>query len=102
MHVVLVVARRIAGMGADGSRRDPVQPPTQADQRAGGPEDIPDPIQQPPPAGQRPRVRQMGDRLLHQRAQPRLHAVERPLPTGAPILGPPVPDRHMPVLAALG
>ena len=35
----------------------------------------------------------MADRLLDQRAQPRLHPVERPLLVGEPILGPPVPDR---------
>jgi hypothetical protein len=58
---------------------NPVQPAAQADQRAGGPVDVPDPVQQPAPAAQRPGIGQMGDRLLHQRAQPCLQAVERPL-----------------------
>jgi hypothetical protein len=55
---------------------NPVQPAAEADQRAGGPEDITDPVQQPPPAAQRPRACQVGDHLLHQRAQPRLQPVE--------------------------
>jgi hypothetical protein len=63
---------------------DSVEPATQADQRAGGPEDIPDPVQRPPPAAQRPRIGQVGDRLLHQRAQPCLQPVERPLLAGEP------------------
>src|SRR6266498_4492012 len=69
---------------------DPVQPPAQANEDAGGPVDVPDPVQQPPPATQRPRVGQMPDRLLHQRAQPRLHAVERPLRVAEPVFGPAV------------
>src|SRR5512132_2011 len=44
----------------------------------------------------------MPDRLLHQRAQPRLAAVERPLPIAEPVLGATVPNRRMPVLARLG
>jgi hypothetical protein len=32
---------------------DPVQPAAEADERAGGPEDVPDAVQQPPPAAQR-------------------------------------------------
>jgi len=44
----------------------------------------------------------VADRLLDQRTQPRLAAVERPLPAREPILGSPVPDGCMPVLAALG
>src|SRR5829696_1642603 len=44
----------------------------------------------------------MPDRLLHQRAQPRLAAVERPLPIAEPFLGATVPNRRMPVLARLG
>src|SRR5215216_4296272 len=57
------------------SCRDSVEPATEADQRPGGTEDIPQPVQQPAPAAQRPGVGQMGDRLLDQGAQPRLHAV---------------------------
>ena len=53
---------------------DSVQPATEADERACGPEDVLDAVQQPAPAAQRPGVGQMGDRLLHQRA-PRLQAV---------------------------
>jgi hypothetical protein len=83
------------------SRGDPVEPATQADQRASGPEDVPDAVQQPTPTAQRPGVSQMPDRLLHQRAQLCLHAVKRPLPIGEAVLGPPVPDRRMPVLAGL-
>ena len=76
-------------------------------QRRGGPVDIPDPVQQAPPAAQRPGVGQMPDRLLHQRTQPRLAAVERPLPVaeavlGASVLGASVPDRRVPVLAGVG
>jgi hypothetical protein len=44
----------------------------------------------------------MSDRLLHQRAQPRLQAVEGPLGVAEPVDGAPVPDRGMPVLARLG
>ena len=61
------------------SGRDPVQPAAQADQRASGSEDIAGPVQQPPPAAQRPRIGQMADRLLHQRAQPGLATVVGPL-----------------------
>ena len=64
---------------------DPVQLPAEADQRAGNPVDVPDPLQQPAPAAQRPGSSQMPDRLLHQRPQVRLAAVERPLPVAAPI-----------------
>jgi hypothetical protein len=84
------------------SRGDPVQPAAQAHQRPGGPEDVVDPVQQAPPATQRPGACQMGDRLLHQRAQPRLEAVERPLPVGEPVFVAAVPDRRVPVLACLG
>jgi len=49
---------------------DPVKPAAKADQRACGPEDVPDAVQQPAPATQRPGVGQVGDRLLHQRAAP--------------------------------
>jgi hypothetical protein len=44
----------------------------------------------------------VADCLLDQRAQPRLHPVERPLLVGEPILGPPVPDRRMAALTTLG
>ena len=40
-------------------RWDPVQLPAEADQRAGGPADVPDPLQQPAPAAQRPGSSQM-------------------------------------------
>src|SRR6266700_4587140 len=69
---------------------DAVQPAAEADQRASGAEDVPDAVQQPAPAAQRPRVGQVGDRLLHQRAQPRLQAVERPLLLGEAVFGAPV------------
>jgi hypothetical protein len=46
-----------------------VEPAAQADQRAGGPEDVPDPVQQLTPAAQRPGVGQLRDRLFHQRAR---------------------------------
>src|SRR6266511_2548168 len=81
---------------------DSVQPAAEADQRAGGPVDVPDAVQQPAPAAQRPGVGQVGDGLLHQRAQPRLQAVERPLRVAEPVLGAAVPDRGVPVPAALG
>jgi hypothetical protein len=56
-----------------------MQPAAKADEHAGGAEDVPDAVQQPAPAAQRPGVGQMGDRLLHQRAQPGLQAVVGPL-----------------------
>src|SRR5512132_1210165 len=80
----------------------PVEPAAKADQRASGPEDVPDPVQQPPPAAQRPGVGEMGDRLLHQRPQPRLLPVVGPLGAGEPVDGAAVPDRGMPVLARSG
>jgi hypothetical protein len=81
---------------------DSVQPAAKADERAGGPVDVPDAVQQPPPAAQRPGVGQVGDRLLHQRAQPCMATVERPLRDGQPVFGAPIPDRRMPVLARPG
>src|SRR6266536_4044501 len=79
-----------------------VQPPSEADERASGPVDVPDSVQQPAPAAQRPGIGQMADRLLHQRPQPRLQAVERPLLVAEAIFGAPVADRRMPVLPTLG
>ena len=38
------------------SRGDPVHPAAEAGEPAGGPEDVPDPVQQPPPAAQCPGV----------------------------------------------
>jgi hypothetical protein len=81
---------------------DPVEPAAEADERAGGPEDISDAVQQPAPASQRPGVGQVADRLLHQRAQPRLQTVERPLPIAEAVLGAAIPNRCVPVLARLG
>jgi hypothetical protein len=57
------------------SCRDAVDPSAEADERGGGPVDVPDPVQQATPAPQRPRVGQMPDRLLHQGAQPGLEVV---------------------------
>jgi hypothetical protein len=79
-----------------------VQPTAEADQRAGGPVDVPDAVQQPAPAAQRPGVGQVRDRLLHQRAQARLQAVEGPLGVAEAVLGAAVPERRVPVLARLG
>jgi hypothetical protein len=79
-----------------------VQPAAEADERAGGPEDITNPVQQPAPAAQRPRVGKVGDHLLHQRAEPRLQPVERALGVAEPVPGATVPDRRMPVLPPLG
>jgi hypothetical protein len=73
---------------------DSVEPAAEAGQRAGGPVDVADAVQQPASAVQRPGVGQMADRLLHQRAQPCLHAVERPLGVGEAVLGAVVPDRR--------
>src|SRR5215204_547070 len=81
---------------------DSVQPPAEADQRPGSAVQIPNPVEPAPPAAQRPGIGQMPDRLLHQRAQPGPAAVVGSLPVGEPVLGGPVPDRGMPVLAALG
>ncbi len=50
------------------SRGYPVDPPAEADERAGGPVDVPEPVQQPAPAAQRSRACEVADRLLHQRA----------------------------------
>jgi hypothetical protein len=55
-----------------------------------------------PPAAQCPRVGQLRDGPLHQRAQPRLQAVVGRLLLAEPIDGAAVPDRGMPVLAGLG
>ena len=44
----------------------------------------------------------MADRLLHQRAQPRLHAVVGPLGVAEPVDGAAVADRRVPVLPRLG
>jgi hypothetical protein len=81
---------------------DPVEPAAKADERAGGAEDVPDAVQQPPPAAQRPDVGQMADRLLDQRAQPSLQAVVGPLGVAEAVFGAAVADRGMPVLAGLG
>jgi hypothetical protein len=67
-----------------------------------GPEDATDPGQQATPAAPRPGAGQLPDRLLHQRAQAGLVAVVGALSVGQPILGPPVPDLGMPVLAGRG
>jgi hypothetical protein len=80
---------------------DPLEPAAEADQRASGAVDVSDPVQQPAPAAQRPGIGEVAGRL-DQRTQPRLAAVERPLPACEPILGSPVPDGRMPVLAVLG
>src|SRR5215204_7257929 len=66
---------------------DSVQPPAEADQRPGSAVQIPNPVEPAPPAAQRPGIGQMPDRLLHQRAQPRLAAVVGPLPVREPVLG---------------
>src|SRR6266542_3196336 len=81
------------------SRRDSGQPAAQAHQRPGGAEHLPDAIQQPPPAAQRPRVGQMPDGLLHQRPQPCLLPVVGPLRLAELVFGAAITDRHMPVLA---
>src|SRR5215204_6273688 len=78
-----------------------MQPAAEADERADGPVDVPDPVQQPTPAAQRPRVGQMRDGLLDQRTQPCLQAVVGPLPLGEAVDGAPVPDGRVPVLARL-
>src|SRR6266498_2613875 len=81
---------------------NPVQPAAEADEHAGGAEDVLDAVQQPAPATQRPGVGQVGDGLLHQRAQPCLQAVVGPLGVAEAVDGAAVPDRGMPVLAGLG
>src|SRR6266545_4719083 len=81
---------------------DSVQPAAEADQRASGAEDVAGAVQQPPPAAQRPRVGHMGDRLLHQRPQPRLEAVVGPLRLGELVLGAAVAGRRVPVRPGLG
>ena len=78
---------------------DSVQPAAEAHQRPSGAEDIPGPVQQPPPAAQRPGVGQVRDGLLHQRAQPCLQAVVGPLGVAEPVDGAAVPKRGVPVLA---
>src|SRR5512133_3163261 len=81
---------------------NPVEPAAEADERAAGAEDIPDAVQQPAPAAQRPGVGQVADRLLDQRAEPCLQAVVGPLGVAEPVDGAAVPDRRMPMLARLG
>jgi hypothetical protein len=85
----LAVSLRVSVMPL--SCGDSVQPAAEADECAGGAEDVPDAVQQPTPAAQRPRVRQLANRLLHQRAQPSLQAVERPLGVAEAVLGAAVP-----------
>ena len=53
-------------------------------------------------SGAAPRPCQVGDRPLHQRAQPRLQPVIGPLGVAEPVDGAAVPDRGMPALARLG
>jgi hypothetical protein len=79
-----------------------MEPSAEADQCGGGSVDGTDPVQQATPAAQRPGAGQLPDRLLHQGAQAGLVAVVGAFSVGAPILGPPVPDRGMPVLAGRG
>ena len=86
-------ARVMRGLGAASGRGTP------APQRRGR---YPGPGTAAPPAGQRPGVGQMGDRLLHQRPQPRLQAVVGPLAVSEPVDGAAVADRGMPVLALGG
>jgi hypothetical protein len=81
---------------------NPVQPAVKADERRGGAADVPGAVQQPAPAAQRPSVGEMGDRLLDQRAQSSLQAVERPLGVAEAVLGAAVADRCVPVLTHLG
>src|SRR4029450_10529817 len=81
---------------------NPVQPAAKADERRGGAEDVPDPVQQPTPAAQRPGVGEMPDRLLDQRAPPSLQTVEPPRGVAGAVLGATVPDRRVPVLTPLG
>jgi hypothetical protein len=76
------------------SCRDAVDPSTEADERRGGPVDVPDPVQQATPAPQRPRVGQMPDRLLHQGAQPGLEAVVVAFGRRALVFGASVPERR--------
>src|SRR6266511_1163841 len=81
---------------------NPVQPAAEADEHAGGAEDVLDAVQQPAPAAQRPGACQVGDGLLHQRAQPRLATVVGALRVAEPVDGAAVPDRRVPVLTRLG
>src|SRR5512132_2887420 len=85
-----------------GSCGDSVQPAAQADQRTGGPEDLPDTGQQPTPPPQRPGACQMGDGLLDQGSQSCLQAVVGALVVAEPVDGAAVPDRDVPVLPGLG
>ena len=79
-----------------------VQPAAEADECAGGPVDVPDAVQQPAPAAQRPGACQMGDGLLDQRAQPCLQAIVGPLLRAEAVDDAAVPNRGMPVPARLG
>jgi hypothetical protein len=78
-----------------------VEPAAEADQGCGGAVDVADAVQQPAPAAQRPRACEVADRLFHQRAQPGLEPVVGALLVGEPVLGAPVADRRVPVLAVL-
>ena len=79
-----------------------MEPSAEADQCGGGSVDGTDPGQRATPAAQRPGAGQMPDRLLHQGAQAGLVAVVGAFSVGQSILGPPVPDLGMPVLAGRG
>jgi hypothetical protein len=61
---VTVLLLLLTVLWVQGPGKVAMEPAAEADQRAGGPVDIPDPVQQPPPAAQRPGVGQVGDRLL--------------------------------------
>ena len=74
-----------------------MEPSAEADQCGGGSVDGTDPVQRATPAAQRP-----GAGLLHQGAQAGLVAVVGAFSVGQSILGPPVPDLGMPVLAGRG
>ena len=76
-----------------------MEPAAEADQYADGAVDVPEAVQQAPPAAQRPGVGQVRDGLLHQRAQPCLQAVVGPLGVAEPVDGAAVPKRGVPVLA---
>jgi hypothetical protein len=84
------------------SCRDAVDPSAEADERRGGPVDVPDPVQQATPAPQHPGVGQLPDRLLHRGAQPGPGGGGGRVRPRAPVFGASVPDRRVSTRAGLG
>jgi hypothetical protein len=77
---------------------DPVQLPVEADQRAGGPADTPDPLQQPAPAAQRPGSSQMPIACSTSARRPALQRLNArcPSPSRSSVVAEPIGRRKLP------